>query len=175
MCPKLDHPRGNIVVGSPFLATPDIVYIYTSNSWIDTYTRMLYSHIDENKHTHEHSKYIEILYSTYLFVSCADLDSLARQRVQSPCFLRMFFRARGGQLYCDRVWFLSGKHISSFHLLEVGGNVCIETGILLHYDRSPFTIRRELNPRHGTEGHSYDDSFIPLGYRSTYQIWSVLW
>ena len=31
-----------------------------------------------------------------------------------------------------------------------------------HYDGSPFTGRRELNPRHGTKGHSYDDSGITL-------------
>ena len=37
-------------------------------------------------------------------------------------------------------------------------------------DRSPFTGRRASNPRHGTKGHSYDDSFIPLGYWSTYRI-----
>ena len=37
-------------------------------------------------------------------------------------------------------------------------------------DRSPFTGRRESNPRHGAKGHSYDDTFISLGCRSTYRI-----
>jgi len=36
-------------------------------------------------------------------------------------------------------------------------------------DRSPFTSQRESNPCHGTKGLSYDNSFIPLGYRSTYR------
>jgi len=39
-----------------------------------------------------------------------------------------------------------------------------------HYDRSSFTGQRESYPRHGTKGHSYDDSFISLGYWSTYRI-----
>jgi len=39
-------------------------------------------------------------------------------------------------------------------------------------DRSPFTGRRESNPRHGAKGHSYGDSFISLGCRSTYRIQS---
>ena len=37
-------------------------------------------------------------------------------------------------------------------------------------DRSPFTSRWESNSRHGTKGNSYDDSYTPLGYRSTYLI-----
>jgi len=37
-------------------------------------------------------------------------------------------------------------------------------------DRSPFTSRRESNLRHCITGLSYDDSFIPLGYRSTHVI-----
>ena len=37
-------------------------------------------------------------------------------------------------------------------------------------DGSPFTSRWKSNPRHGTKGNSYDDSYTPLGYRSTYRI-----
>jgi len=37
-------------------------------------------------------------------------------------------------------------------------------------DRSPLTGRRESHPRHDTKWHSYNDSFIPLGYRSVIEV-----
>jgi len=63
------------------------------------------------------------------------------------------------------------RHLIEFVVVETKQTVSSNSNVILtrQTDRSPFTSQRESNPRHGTKGLSYDNSFIPLGHQSTYR------
>jgi len=80
--------------------------------------------------------------------------------------------ANADDFFGQTLFYIGNRHWAAAFFWQVQKS-CTDSDLTLLYilivcfpgrsrDRSSFTSRQESNPRHGTKGLCYDDSFVPL-------------